>query len=49
MPGTCEKFSRIIEDASGKKADKDFAVIDNLEFLREGTALYMIIIIRHLH
>lgn len=40
MPGTCEKFSRIIEDASGKKADKDFAVVDNPEFLREGTAVH---------
>ena len=40
MPGTCEKFARIIEDASGKKANKDFAVADNPEFLREGTAVH---------
>ena len=39
MPGTCEKFARIIEDASGKKNDIDFAVVDNPEFLREGTAV----------
>jgi GDP-mannose 6-dehydrogenase len=39
MPGTCEKFARIIEDASGKKNDTDFAVVDNPEFLREGTAV----------
>jgi len=39
MPGTCEKFSRIIEEVSGKKTDVDFAVIDNPEFLREGTAV----------
>ncbi|TBO43331.1 nucleotide sugar dehydrogenase [Pedobacter kyonggii] len=40
MPGTCEKFARILEDNSGKLNNKDFAVIDNPEFLREGTAVY---------
>jgi len=39
MPGTCEKIKRIIEDVSGKIAGKDFDVIDNPEFLREGTAV----------
>lgn len=39
LPGTCEKFAHIIEDASGKKANVDFAVVDNPEFLREGTAV----------
>lgn len=40
MPGTCEKFARILEDNSGKKNNQDFAVIDNPEFLREGTAVH---------
>ncbi|TKK67408.1 UDP-glucose/GDP-mannose dehydrogenase family protein [Ilyomonas limi] len=39
FPGTCEKFARIIEDTSGKKNNIDFAVVDNPEFLREGTAV----------
>ncbi len=39
MPGTCEKFARIIEGASGKVNGVDFAVVDNPEFLREGTAV----------
>ena len=39
FPGTCEKFARIIEDKSGKKNNIDFAVVDNPEFLREGTAV----------
>lgn len=39
FPGTCEKFARIIEEKSGKKNNKDFAVVDNPEFLREGTAV----------
>jgi len=39
MPGTCEKFARIIETASGKTNGIDFAVVDNPEFLREGTAV----------
>lgn len=39
LPGTCEKFAHIIEDASGKKSNVDFAVVDNPEFLREGTAV----------
>lgn len=39
FPGTCEKFARIVEEKSGKIANKDFAVVDNPEFLREGTAV----------
>jgi GDP-mannose 6-dehydrogenase len=39
FPGTCEKFARIIEEKSNKKNNIDFAVIDNPEFLREGTAI----------
>jgi GDP-mannose 6-dehydrogenase len=38
-PGTCEKFARIIEEKSGKTNCMDFAVVDNPEFLREGTAV----------
>lgn len=40
MPGTCDKFAGIIETVSGKKRNKDFAVVDNPEFLREGTAVH---------
>lgn len=39
FPGTCEKFARTIEKISGKKNNVDFAVVDNPEFLREGTAV----------
>ena len=39
MPGTCEKISRIIEIASEKKHGIDFDVVDNPEFLREGSAV----------
>lgn len=39
LPGTCEKFARIVEEKSGKKSDVDFALVDNPEFLREGTAV----------
>ncbi len=39
MPGTCDKFAAIVEDASGKKRNVDFAIVDNPEFLREGTAV----------
>lgn len=39
LPGTNESVSRIIEDASGKKKNRDFAVISNPEFLREGSAV----------
>ena len=39
MPGTCDRIADIIEQTSGKKRNSDFAVVDNPEFLREGTAL----------
>lgn len=40
MPGTCDKFAGIIEKSSGKKRNIDFAIADNPEFLREGTAVH---------
>ncbi len=40
LPGTCEKFARIIEDETGKTNNEHFAVVDNPEFLREGTAVH---------
>ena len=40
MPGTCDKFAGIVEEASGKKRNIDFAMVDNPEFLREGTAVH---------
>lgn len=39
MPGTCDKFADIVERISGKKRNQDFAIVDNPEFLREGTAV----------
>lgn len=39
MPGTCDKITDIIEKTSGKKRNVSFAVVDNPEFLREGTAV----------
>ena len=39
MPGTCDKIADIIEKSSGKKRNEAFAVVDNPEFLREGTAV----------
>lgn len=39
MPGTCDKFASIVEDISGKKRNENFAIVDNPEFLREGTAV----------
>lgn len=40
FPGTNKKVGEIIEEASGKKRDKDFTVVSNPEFLREGTAVH---------
>lgn len=40
LPGTCNKFADIIESRSNKKRNIDFAIVDNPEFLREGTAVY---------
>tara|TARA_B100000378_G_scaffold206253_1_gene169519 strand:+ start:22481 stop:23839 length:1359 start_codon:yes stop_codon:yes gene_type:complete len=39
MPGTCDKIADIIEKTSGRKRNQGFAVVDNPEFLREGTAV----------
>ncbi len=40
MPGTCDKFADIVEKISEKKRNVDFAIVDNPEFLREGTAVH---------
>ena len=40
LPGTCEKFADIVEKISGKVRNVDFSIVDNPEFLREGTAVY---------
>ncbi len=40
LPGTCDKFARLIEESSGKKRNEGFAIVDNPEFLREGSAVY---------
>jgi len=39
FPGTNGKVTKLIEKVSGKKANKDFTVVSNPEFLREGTAV----------
>jgi GDP-mannose 6-dehydrogenase len=39
MPGTCDKFADIVEKVSDKKRNEDFAIVDNPEFLREGSAV----------
>ena len=39
MPGTNSKICNMIEEVSGKKNGKDFAVVSNPEFLREGSAV----------
>lgn len=39
LPGTCEKFATILANVSGKQHGKDFAVLSNPEFLREGSAV----------
>ncbi len=39
LPGTNRKFSKIVEEFSGKVAGEDFAIVSNPEFLREGTAV----------
>jgi len=40
MPGTCDKFADVVEKTSGKRRNFDFAIVDNPEFLREGTAVH---------
>jgi GDP-mannose 6-dehydrogenase len=40
LPGTIAKFAAIVEAGCGKTRNKDFAVVSNPEFLREGTAVY---------
>ena len=39
LPGTCDKFADIVEKISDKKRNEGFAIVDNPEFLREGTAV----------
>jgi GDP-mannose 6-dehydrogenase len=39
LPGTCDKVAEVIAESSGKKRNEAFAVVDNPEFLREGTAV----------
>jgi GDP-mannose 6-dehydrogenase len=38
-PGTNDKIAGIIERYSGRQSEKDFAVVSNPEFLREGSAV----------
>jgi len=40
IPGTCNQFANIVEKISGKKRNKDFVIVCNPEFLREGTAVH---------
>ena len=39
LPGTNERVEQVVEEAAGKPAGKDFAVVSNPEFLREGSAV----------
>lgn len=39
FPGTNEKVGKIIAEVSKKEVNKDFAIVSNPEFLREGTAV----------
>jgi len=39
FPGTNQQIVETIEEISGMKNDKDFAVVSNPEFLREGSAV----------
>jgi GDP-mannose 6-dehydrogenase len=39
VPGTQEQVAKIIADASGRTAGRDFAVVSNPEFLREGCSV----------
>jgi GDP-mannose 6-dehydrogenase len=39
MPGTNKRIGEIIQEKSGKVVNKDFGIVSNPEFLREGTAV----------
>ncbi len=39
LPGTNRKIQNLIENRSGKKKNRDFCVVSNPEFLREGNAV----------
>ena len=39
LPGTNQKVGEIIAQASNKERNKDFTIVSNPEFLREGTAV----------
>jgi len=39
LPGTNKRIGSIIEQVSGKKRNKDFGIVSNPEFLREGSAV----------
>lgn len=39
MPGTCDKIAELVENASGKARNDGFGIVDNPEFLREGSAV----------
>lgn len=39
LPGTNEKVGEIIAETSGKERGKDFTIVSNPEFLREGTSV----------
>ena len=39
LPGTNQKVGEIISEVSGKERGKDFTIVSNPEFLREGTAV----------
>jgi GDP-mannose 6-dehydrogenase len=40
LPGTNARVGEIIEKTSGKKRNKDFGVVSNPEFMREGSAVH---------
>lgn len=40
LPGTNQKVGEILEQESGKVRGKDFTVVSNPEFLREGTSVH---------
>ena len=40
LPGTNRKVGEIIEEQSGKIRNRDFSVVSNPEFLREGTSVH---------